>query len=164
MNLLIPEPGLLIWSIISFFILLALLGKFAWKPIIHALKVREETIEYSLREAEKARMEMVNIEKTQKIMLDQAKVERDEMIKDAKKIRESLIDEARQAAKAEAEKIMISAKLQIEMQKQAAIDDLKSQVALLSVDIATRLLQQELENPDRQKQLIESYLSEATFN
>ncbi len=164
MNLLIPEPGLLIWSIISFFILLALLGKFAWKPIIHALKVREETIEYSLREAEKARMEMVNIEKTQKIMLDQAKVERDEMIKEAKKIRESLIDEARQAAKAESEKIMISAKLQIEMQKQAAIDDLKSQVALLSVEIATRLLQQELENPDRQKQLIESYLSEASFN
>jgi F-type H+-transporting ATPase subunit b len=164
MNLLIPEPGLLIWSIISFLILLALLGKFAWKPIIHALKVREETIEYSLREAEKARMEMVNIEKTQKKMLEQAKVERDEMIKDAKKIRESLIDEARQAARAEAEKIMISAKLQIEMQKQAAIDDLKSQVALLSVDIATRLLQQELENPDRQKQLIESYLSEATFN
>lgn len=164
MNLLIPEPGLLIWSIISFLILLALLGKFAWKPIIHALKVREETIEYSLREAEKARMEIVNIEKTQKIMLDQAKVERDEMIKEAKKIRDSLIDEARQAAKTEAEKIMVSAKMQLEIQKQAAIEDLKSQVALLSVEIATRLLQHELENPDRQKQLIESYLNEATFN
>ncbi len=164
MNLLIPEPGLLIWSIISFLILLALLGKFAWKPIIHALKVREETIEYSLREAEKARMEIVNIEKTQKVMLDQAKVERDEMIKEAKKIRDSLIDEARQAAKTEAEKIMVSAKMQLEIQKQAAIEDLKSQVALLSVEIATRLLQHELENPDRQKQLIESYLNEATFN
>ena len=86
------------------------------------------------------------------------------MIKEAKKIRDSLIDEARQAAKTEAEKIMVSAKMQLEIQKQAAIEDLKSQVALLSVEIATRLLQHELENPDRQKQLIESYLNEATFN
>lgn len=164
MNLLTPDPGLLVWSLISFLILLALLGKYAWKPIIHALKVREETIEYSLRDAERARTELINIEKTQKMMLDQARVERDEMIKEAQAIKKSIIEEARQAAKSEAEKLMITAKMQIENQKQIAIDDLRNQVAILSLDIATRLLQRELENPDRQKELIQSYLKEATFN
>lgn len=164
MNLLVPDPGLFIWSLVSFLILLALLGKYAWKPIIHALRVREETIEYSLREAERARAEMVNIEKTQKQMLDQTRIERDEMIKEARKISVSIIEEARKAAKIEADKIMAATKLQMENQKQAAIEDLKSQVALLSVDIATRLLQRELQNPDQQKQLIQTYLNEATFN
>lgn len=164
MNLLVPDPGLFIWSLVSFLILLALLGKYAWKPIIHALRVREETIEYSLREAERARAEMVNIEKTQKQMLDQTRIERDEMIKEARKISVSIIEEARKAAKIEADKIMAATKLQMENQKQAAIEDLKSQVALLSVDIATRLLQRELQNPDQQKQLIQIYLNEATFN
>ncbi|PZX16756.1 F-type H+-transporting ATPase subunit b [Breznakibacter xylanolyticus] len=164
MNLLTPEPGLLIWSSVSFLILLFLLTKYAWKPIIHALRVREETIAYSLREAERARQEMVNIEKTQKQILDQARVERDEMIKEAKEIRDKLVMEARDVAKLEAQKILSAAKSQLEQDKRAAIEDLKKQVALLSVDIASRLLQQELSDPEKQKGLIKNYLNEATFN
>lgn len=164
MELLTPEPGLLIWSLISFTILVALLGKFAWKPILQALKFREETIEFSLKEAERARNEMVNLEKVKKQMMEEAKLERDNLLKQARLLRDSIVDEAKTLARQEAEKVAVSARQQIEAEKIAAIENLKKQVAVLSIEMAGVLLKKELENPDKQQMLVEQYLKEVKFN
>lgn len=164
MHLITPEPGLVLWTTVAFLILMGLLTKFAWKPILHALKVREETIEYSLREAEKARLEVVNIEKTKKQMLEQARSERDLLLKEAREIRNGIVEESKQAARIEAEKIVASARQQIASEKMAVIEDLKKQVAILSVDIAARILEKELEPSIKQQDLINQYLKEVHIN
>jgi F-type H+-transporting ATPase subunit b len=121
MELITPELGLVVWTTIAFLTLLVLLGKFAWKPITHALKVREETIEYSLREAESARQEVLNLEKSKKQMMDQARTDRDALLKEAKEIKNKMIEEARLGAKTEAEKIVNDARAQIIAEKAAVI-------------------------------------------
>jgi F-type H+-transporting ATPase subunit b len=164
MELLTPEPGLLIWSLISFTILVALLGKYAWRPILQALKLREETIEYSIKEAERSRNEMVNLEKLKKQMMEEAKSDRDQLLKEAKALRDSIVEEASSAARNEAEKIIALARQQIENEKIGMIDDLRKQVAVLSVEMAGILLRKELESPDKQQKLIEQYLKDVSFN
>jgi F-type H+-transporting ATPase subunit b len=164
MDLLTPEPGLLLWSLISFGLLVFLLGKFAWKPILQALKVREETIEFSLKEAEKARHELVNLEKTKKQLMEEARIDRDNLLKEARDLRNTIIEESRETAKKEAEKILIAARMQIEAEKSMAIDELKKQVALLSVEIAGKILHQELNTANKQQEVINHYLKEVNFN
>lgn len=164
MELLTPEPGLLIWSTISFILLLLLLGRFAWKPILHALKVREETIEFSLKEAEKARHELINLEKTKKQMMEDARIDRDNLLKEAQLLRDAIIEESRMIARKEAEKIMQTTRLQIETEKGMAIEELKNQVAILSVEIAGKLLHQELNSAQKQQEVINKYLKEVNFN
>lgn len=164
MELITPELGLVLWTTFTFLVLLTLLAKFAWKPILHSLKVREETIEYSLREAENARQELVNLEKTKKKYMDEAKSERDTLIKEAKEIKDKMIEEARSGAKTEADKIVKAAQEQIAAEKSAVIEDLKNQVAILSVDIASQILENELKKTEDQQALINKYLSEVSFN
>jgi F-type H+-transporting ATPase subunit b len=164
MDLITPELGLVSWTSLTFLVLLGLLSKFAWKPIMHALKVREETIEYSLREAEKARHEMLSLEKSKKQMMDQAKTDRDALLKEAKEIKNKMIEEARIGAKVEADKIVKDARAQIIAEKAAVIDDLKRQVALLSVNIASEILESELATTNKQQDIIKKYLKEANFN
>jgi F-type H+-transporting ATPase subunit b len=164
MELLTPDPGLLFWTFITFSLLVFVLGKFAWKPILHAIKVREESIEYSLKEADKARRDVQNLELTKRQMMDEARSGRDTLLKEAREIRNTIIEEARQAAKKEADKLVASARQQIESEKVAAVEDLKRQVAILSVDIASKLLGKELESSDKQRELINQYLNEVSFN
>ena len=164
MDLITPELGLVIWMTITFLALFSILKKYAWKPILHALQVREDSIEFSLREAENARQEVKNLEKTKKQYMDEAKSERDALLKEAKEIKTKMITEARSEAKAEADKIVKSAQEQIAAEKTAILDDLKKQVAVLSVDIATRILESELDAKGKQVEIINKYLSEASFN
>lgn len=164
MELLTPNPGLLIWSLLSFTILVAILGKFAWRPILQALKLREETIDFQLKEAEKARVEVVNLEKVKRQMMEEAKADRDKMLKEAKALRDSVVEEAKTIARQEAEKIATTAKQQIEIERIAAIEDLRKQVAVLSIEMAGMLLKKELENPEQQQKLVEQYLKEVNFN
>jgi F-type H+-transporting ATPase subunit b len=164
MELLTPDPGLLFWTFITFSLLVFILGKFAWKPILHAIKVREESIEYSLKEADKARRDVQNLELTKRQMMDEARSSRDALLKEAREIRHTIIEEARQAAKKEADKLVVSARQQIESEKTAAVEDLKRQVAILSVDIASKLLGKELESSEKQRELINQYLNEVSFN
>jgi F-type H+-transporting ATPase subunit b len=164
MELLTPDPGLLIWSFLSFTILVAVLGKYAWRPILQALKLREETIEYSLKEAEKARNELVNLEKDKKRLMEEARVERDNMLKEAKVLRDSIVEESKNLARLEAEKIAAVAKQQMESERIAAVEDLRKQVAVLSIEMAGILLKKELESPEKQQKLVEQYLKEVNFN
>lgn len=164
MGLLTPDPGLVFWSLLTFGILVFILKKFAWKPILHALKVREETIEYALKAAERARAEVKNLEASQTQMLEDARIERDGLIKEARELKQKILDEAKSKAKSEADKIIENARLQIQREKEEAILELKQKVAELSVDIAGKLLEQELQQTEKQKAVIDKYLQEVNFN
>ncbi|MCU4163123.1 F0F1 ATP synthase subunit B [Carboxylicivirga caseinilyticus] len=164
MGLLTPDPGLVFWTAITFGILVILLRKFAWKPILHALRTREETIEFSLAAAAKAKAEIEDLNVEKEKILIAAKDERDSLIKEARELKQNIVDDARNKAQEEADKIIVSARQQIEREKSDAIQEMKRQVAELSVNIAGKLLEQELESTDKQKAIIERYLQEVNFN
>nr|WP_321450262.1 F0F1 ATP synthase subunit B [uncultured Carboxylicivirga sp.] len=164
MGLLTPDPGLVFWTTITFGLLVFLLSKYAWKPIMHALKAREETIEFSLMAATKAKAEIedLNIEKER--ILEEAKAERDSLIKEARDLKQNILDEAKGKAQEEADKILVNARELIEREKKEVIQEMRRQVAELSVNIAGKLLEQELESTDMQKAIIDKYLQEVNFN
>jgi len=164
MGLLTPDPGLVFWSLITFGLLVFILKRFAWKPILHALKTREETIEYALAAAEKAKAEVEDLNLTKIQIMNDAKAERDGMIKEAREFKENILVDAKRRAQEEADKIIVSARLQIEREKNEAIQELKEKVAEFSVDIAGKLLEEELETSDKQKAIIDRYLQEVNFN
>lgn len=164
MGLITPDPGLVFWSFITFSILVFILGKFAWKPILHALKAREETIQFSLEAAAKAKEDVANMEKAKTDMINEAKAERDDLIKSARELKDKMVDEAKSKAQGEADKIISSARIQLEHEKSEAIRELKEKVATLSVDIAGKLLEEELGTTEKQKSIIDRYLQEVNFN
>ncbi|MCU4175904.1 F0F1 ATP synthase subunit B [Carboxylicivirga sp. N1Y90] len=164
MGLLSVDPGLVFWSTLAFTLVFVLLRIYAWKPILHALKVREETIEFSLAAAEKAKAEVEDLNQTKTQIMNEAKADRDDMIKEARELKQNIVDEAKSKAQSEADKIIESARQQIEREKNEAIQEMKRQVAELSVDIAGKLLEQELETTDKQKAIIDKYLQEVNFN
>ena len=164
MDLVTPDIGLIFWTTVSFLILLFILGKFAWKPILNSVNERESSILNALEEAEKARKEMQNLKSDNERILKEARSERDEMMKDARQIKESMLAEAKDEAKAEANKIIGLAQATIESEKQAAITEIKTQVAELSVGIAEKVIRKELANDKEQTKLIEQLLKEVTIS
>lgn len=164
MELVTPGIGLIFWMTLSFLLLLLILKKYAWKPVLKMLKERETKIEESLQQAEKAHEEMKQLKFSNEELLREAKNERDNILRDARVIREKLIEEARTKATEEADRIVESAKESIKYEKLEALTDLKNQIALLSVDIAEKLIQQELSKDDKQNKLIETFLSDINFN
>ncbi len=163
-GLLNPEPGLVIWSGLTFLVVLALLTKFAWKPILGMLKEREDEISSSLAKAKEAQQEYERIEAQKAQMQAETRAERDAIIKEAREKVQQMLDEARKTSQEEGDKIIEQARAQIEREKAGAIDDLKRQVAALSVQIAGKLIESDLQSGDRQEQLIEKYLQESNFN
>ena len=164
MDLVTPEIGLIFWTTVSFIILLWLLGKFAWKPILSALNEREDGIKKALVEADKARQEMAELQSSNENILKEAREERDALLKDAREIKNNMISEAKEEAKTQADKIVHQAKVTIENEKQAAITHLKNHVAELSIGIAEKVIKEELSNKDKQIDLIEKMLDDATLN
>ena len=164
MDLVTPELGLIFWTSLSFLILLFILGKFAWKPILNAVNDREDSIKDALQEAEKARLEMQNLKSDNEKILKEARAERDGMIKDAREIKDSMISEAKEEAKAQATKLIEQAKTTIQNEKLAAITELKNQVADLSIDIAEKVMKNELSNKDKQVELVEKMLGDIELN
>ena len=156
--------GLFFWQITLFLLLLILLKKFAWKPILSALDERENGIKDALTSAENAKKEMQNIQADNERILKEARAERDEMMKDAREIKESMLTEAKDEAKAEAAKIIVQAQATIQSEKQKAITELKTQVAELSVGIAEKVVRKELANDKEQSVLIEQLLKEVTIS
>ncbi|MFB0938226.1 MAG: F0F1 ATP synthase subunit B [Urechidicola sp.] len=156
--------GLFFWQSLLFIALLLLLRKFAWKPILNAVNEREEGIREALTSAENARKEMQNLNADNEKLVKQARAERDAMMKDAREIKESMLTEAKDEAKAEAGKIIASAQATIQSEKQAAIAEIKSQVAELSIGIAEKVVKKELANDKDQSQLIEQLLKEVTIS
>jgi len=156
--------GLFFWQILILVLLVWLLNKFAWKPILNAVNEREDGIKKALEEADKARQEMAELNASNEKILKEARAEREKMLKDAREIKEALISEAKDEAKMQADKIITQAKTTIENEKQAAIVELKRQVAELSVGIAEKVIKEELSNKDKQIKLIDKMLDEASIN
>ncbi len=164
MDLLSPEPGLVIWSGLTFLILFLLLRKFAWRPILDSIKARENRIEQALLSAQKANEEYKKVEEAKAQMTAEARKECDALLKEARATKDSIVDEAKKAAQTEAEKIIAEARSQIENEKSNAIAELKQQVAKLSVEIAGKILSEDLKTSGKQEKLIEKYINESNFN
>ena len=163
-GLLNPEPGLVIWSGLTFLVVLALLTKFAWKPILGMLKEREDEITSALAKAKEAQQEYARIEAQKAQIEAETRAERDAILKEAREKVQHMLDEARKLSQEEGDKLIEQARAQIEREKAGAIDELKKQVAALSVQIAGKLIESNLQDNDRQEQLIEKYLQESNFN
>ena len=164
MDLVTPDVGLLFWTVISFFVLLFLLRKFAWKPIVGTVNDRETSIREALESAEKARLEMQNLTADNERILKEARVERETMLKEASEIKAKMISDAKDEAQTQANKMIEQAQIAIASEKKSAMAELKNHVAGLSVDIAEKMVREELSNKDKQLKLVENMLGEAKLN
>jgi F-type H+-transporting ATPase subunit b len=164
MELVTPGIGLVFWMLLSFSIVLILLKKYAWKPVMKALKDRENSIENALKSAEKAKEEMAQLQIDNKKIIDEAKIERDKLIKEAREVKERIINEAKGLAVTEANKLVESARLNIQNEKLAAISEMKNQIAIFSVEIAEKILSRELIEKNKQKDLLDNLLKEINLN
>jgi F-type H+-transporting ATPase subunit b len=159
-----PGIGLIFWTTIVFLMLLFLLGKYAWKPILNAIKTREEGIEKALSSAKDALKEMQDLKSSNEKILAQAREERDVMLKEARDTKDAIIAEAKTKATKESERIVAAARDQINNEKNAAITELKNQVATLSIEIAEKILKSELSGDEKQKSLVNTLVKEINLN
>lgn len=164
MKLVTPDIGLLFWMLVSFSIVLFLLKKYAWKPIMKSLNEREQNITEALNTARKAKEEMAALKSDNERLLNEARGERDKMLKEARDTKDSIIAEAKGKAQSEANKIMASARDAINTEKLAAIAELKNQVASMSIEIAEKILRHELSNDEKQKALMENLIKDISLN
>lgn len=156
--------GLFFWQSLVFLLLIFVLKKYAWKPILNAVNEREQSIEDALKEAEKARLEMQSLQESNEAILKEAREERERILKEARDMKNKMISEAKDAAATEADKAIISAKAAIEAEKTAAIAELKNQAASLSIDVAEKILGQELSAENKQTAMIGKIIEDVKFN
>ena len=161
MDLITPDVGLLFWTLVSFSILYLILRKFAWGPILGAVKEREESIKAALDAADNAKKEMENLKADNEKILNEAKTEREAMLKEAREMKSKLISDAENEAKAKAKSMVEAAKTAILNEKISAMNELKNTVVDLSVDIAEKLISEELADKDKQLKMIEEILDDS---
>lgn len=164
MDLISPDLGLIIWQTIGFAILFIILAKYAWKPILSALEEREGTIETALLAAEQARKEMASLVAENEKILQEARIERDEILKSANEYAAKIMEEANVAASKVEAKMIAEAKAQIQTEKEAALTDVKIQVAEMSLLIAEKLMRQKLSAEPEQRKLVEEFVKEIKLN
>jgi len=164
MELVTPGIGLIFWQTITFLIVLFLLGKFAWKPIMKALNDREAFIEDALSAAEKAKLEMQGLKAENEKLLAQARLERDKILREATEAGNNLVEMAEEKANEEGARMITIAREAIENEKRAAIAEVKNQAASLSIEIAERILRRELSDPMAQQALAQDYVREVTLS
>jgi len=155
-----PAIGTLFWSALIFILFFLILTKFAWKPILSAVKARDEMIKGSLESAEKAREDMLKMQSDNETILRKAREERENILKEARDVRDRLIADAKGKASEEAEKLVEKARAGIESEKHKALSEIHDQVASLSVEIASKLLGEKLKQTAQQEKLINNYLNE----
>ena len=155
--------GLFFWQTIIFILLIFLLKKYAWKPILDAVNEREEGIKNALLSAEKAKEEMASLQSDNEETLKKARAERDSLLKEAREMKQQLIDDAKNEAQSEAKKIISQAQETIQNEKKAAISDLKNQVATLSIDIAEKVLKEKLSDDKTQMNLVMDLVKDVTL-
>jgi F-type H+-transporting ATPase subunit b len=160
MGFVTPDYGTIFWMLIIFGIVLFILKKFAWKPILKALKDREKSISDALNSAEKARKEVAGLKASNDQILVEARKEKDLILKEAREIKDKIIADAKNQANAEAQKSIEFAKQQINAEKTAAINEIKTRVAELSVSIAEKVIKKQLENTKDQEKLVEDLLKD----
>jgi F-type H+-transporting ATPase subunit b len=161
MELVTPAIGLIFWTTVVFTLLVLLLKKFAWKPILSAVDERNQSIKNSLAQAEKARNEMSELTANNEKIITQAKVDRDVILKEARDMKNEIISAAKDKASKEAEKLVSTAKEQILNEKMKAITELKNHVADLSIEMAEKILSSELSDVTKQKELVKKALKES---
>lgn len=164
MDLLLPGEGLIIWQAIIFLALFFLLAKLAWKPILGSLKEREESIQQALNSAEQAKKEMASLKADNEKLLREAREERDKILKEAREAASRLHDQAQADSKKNADKIIEDAKAVIQTEKNAALRDVKAQVAAFSLEVAEKLIKKNLADDKAQKDLADSYIKELKLN
>lgn len=164
MQLLTPGVGLIIWQTIVFVLLFLLLAKLAWKPIINSLKDRERSIQDALDTAEKARLEMSQLKSDNEKLLNEAREERDRILREAREIAVKMREDAQADARKASDKIVEDARAAIHVEKQAALRDVKAQVATFSLEIAEKLMKKNLANDKAQKELVEAYVKDLKDN
>ncbi len=163
MELLNPNVGLVFWMLLVFGMLFLVLRRFAWKPILGAIHKREQHIEEALHLAEKTRAEMEQLHYDNKVLYNQAREERDEILKEARGIKEAIIEESKKKAEIEADRIIMAARESIHYEKMAAITELKNQLAKMAIEIAEKVLERELDAPEKHKEVIEREMADLHF-
>ncbi|PTX22607.1 ATP synthase F0 subcomplex B subunit [Pontibacter mucosus] len=164
MELVTPGIGLIFWQTVVFLLVLFLLGKFAWKPIMNALQERESSIENALSAAEKAKLEMQALKADNEKLLAEARLERDKILKEATDAANSIVETAKQKANEEGARMIEQARESIENEKRAAITEVKNMAASLSLQIAEQILRKELSDKNAQQALAQEYIREVTLN
>ena len=164
MELLTPGVGLIFWQTVIFLSLFFLLSKFAWKPILNSLRIREESIEEALSSAEEARNQLENLKADNEKLLEEARQEKDMILKQAKQTANAIHDEAKAEAVKTAERMIADAKAIIENEKQAALAEVKNQVSELSLAITEKVLRRQLEDKKEQEKLISEFVKDLNVN
>lgn len=164
MELVTPSIGLVFWTLVSFLVLLVLLKKLAWKPVLTAIHERERSIEDALNKAELAREEMSRLSNENEVLLKEARAERDQILKEAKELKDQIVAEAKTAAQVEGAKLIEKAKIEINNQKIAALDEVKNQVAALSLEIAEKVLRKQFDDKQKQDALVSNLLKDVKLN
>ncbi|MAQ62159.1 MAG: ATP synthase F0 subunit B [Flavobacteriales bacterium] len=155
--------GLFFWQLLIFIFLLLLLKKFAWKPILDSVNERESFIKNAMLEAEKARNEMASIEESNQKVLKEARAEREALLKDARATGAQMIAQSKIDAQTEANKIIAQAQETIRNEKRAAVNELKNQVAQISLEIAEKVIDKELDNKNKQAELVDKFLKDVSL-
>lgn len=164
MQLLLPELGLFVWTLLAFLIVFFILKKFAWKPILNMLHERETNIANSIASAEKMKAEMNQMQAENETLLAKAREERSAILKEAKEAKDKMIQEAKEKAKEEAAKIMADANIQIEQSKNRAMTEVKNQIGMLTVGVAEKVLRKKLSDDAAQNQYINELVDDITLN
>ncbi len=162
--LVLPDIGLVVWSTLAFSIVLFVLGKFAWKPIMKSIREREDSIDESLAMAERVKSEMAQLKNENEALLAKAREERAQLLKEARETRDKIVNEAKEQAKVEANKVITDAQLAITQQKKAAITELKNQVGNLVIEVSEKVLRRELANKSEQEAYINTLANEIKLN
>lgn len=164
MSLLTPHLGFFFWTLVAFIVVLLLLKKFAWKPIIKSLNERESNIANSIATAERVKQEMAQMQSENEALLARAREERGQLLKEARDTKDKIINEAKEQAKVEASKIIAEAQVAINAQKMAALTDVKNQVGKLVIEVSEKVLRRELSSKEAQEAHIRSLIDEVKLN
>jgi F-type H+-transporting ATPase subunit b len=164
MDLITPNIGLVFWTSLVFVLLLLVLTKFVWKPVLNAVNTREKNITDALEMAVKTKAEMVALQAQNENILKEARAERDAIVKDARETANKMIEDAKSNSKSEADKIIVAAQQAIQAEKAAAMSEIKAQIATLSIDIAEKIVKAELASDDKQKALASKLAEDINLN
>jgi len=164
MDLLTPSFGLIFWTLLAFVIVLLILKKYAWKPILKSLDEREKNIAGSLELAERIKAEMAQMKNENEALLAKAREERALLLKEARETRDKIVNEAKEQAKGDAARIVADAQVAIQQQKLAAMTEVKNEVSALVIEVAEKILRRELSNKAEQEKYIKKLSSETIVN
>ena len=164
MGIVTPDFGLIFWMTLSFLLVLFILRKYAWKPILKSLKAREDSIHEALNAAERAKDEMDGLKSDNEKILQEARVEREKLLRDARDVKDKILADAKGEAKIETDKMISIAKTQIQDEKLTAINEIKEKVVSLSIEIAEKVIKNSLDSVEKQKKYADSLLKKIDLN